>query len=129
MNDLEKEIDEALGIRSPENKKFHRMQEIAIERLHPPIAPKEDIDLREYIGFVDRDIKEIDDIDWDAISHASEFRRFIYWIRTGKVFRGSNDMLDIELKKTQKTINTVRRMPPELLQELKEAIKNRKSFE
>ena len=47
-------------------------------------------------------------IDYKAISEASEFRRFIYWIRTGKVFRGSNEALTTELNKTQKDINIIK---------------------
>jgi len=49
-------------------------------------------------------------IDFKAIADASEFRRFIYWIRTGQVFRGSNEKLDEALWNTQNDIETVREL-------------------
>lgn len=49
-------------------------------------------------------------IDFLAIANASEFRRFIYWIRTGKVHRGSNDQLKEDLRETQKDIETIKEL-------------------
>ena len=59
-------------------------------------------------------------IDFNAMANASEFQRFVYWIRTGKVFRGSNDALKEDLWKTQKDI--------EMIQNLKKIDPNAKNF-
>jgi len=81
-------FEELLGVES-------KTLKVAIERLRPPPEP-----------IISSDI----DLDFNAIANASEFRRFVYWIRTGKVFRGSNEKLDIELKKTQEDLDIVKLM-------------------
>ena len=107
---LKKEI---AAILHPENK----MYEIAVERLHPPIASEksdegnvlgsfENVSVLNSSGTTDSKLA----IDWKAMSDASEFRRFVYWIRTGQVFRGSNNKLDEDLWKTQDDINMVREL-------------------
>ncbi len=47
-------------------------------------------------------------IDFSKIANSSEFKRFIYFIRVGTTFRGSNAKLDIELKKSEEKINIVK---------------------
>ena len=113
-------------------KKFGKMQKVAIERLHPPMAPKVinrvELSVREdyykeisseksvgggssdFEGLLPSDITTDSrlGIDWKAMSDASEFRRFVYWVRTGQVFRGSNNKLDEDLWKTQQDINDIR---------------------
>lgn len=59
-------------------------------------------------------------IDFKAMANASEFQRFIYWIRTGKVFRGSNEALKEDLWETQKDI--------EIINDLKKIDPNAKNF-
>ena len=95
-------------------KKFGKMQKVAIERLHPPMAPIVSEKSVEDISEIEKDSPQQSDsklaIDWKAMSDASEFRRFVYWIRTGQVFRGSNNKLDEDLWKTQDDINMVREL-------------------
>lgn len=99
--------------------KFGKMQDISKERLRPPMAPiaseKSGMGLvhaehpnrsASTVGSTDSELA----IDFNAIADASEFRRFIYWIRTGKVFRGSNEKLTIELNKTQEELDIVKLM-------------------
>lgn len=68
---------------------------------------------------------EMDDAYYEAIAKSSEFRRFEYFIRTGKVHRGSLKQLDKDLSEWQKNIemfNTIYpkiERNPELIRELK----------
>ncbi|MFW9874497.1 MAG: hypothetical protein ACFFG0_15430 [Candidatus Thorarchaeota archaeon] len=63
---------------------------------------------------------EIDDQYFYDMAIASEFRRFVYWIRTGKTHRGSNLTLNKDLEVHRQKMEIVQQMPPELLLELKD---------
>jgi hypothetical protein len=78
--------------------------------LHPP--PKveitdqgalfENVNLGENKSLRESDSKTFEGIDYEGISRTSEYRRFIYRVKTGHTFRGTNAQLDIELKKFTK---------------------------
>ena len=103
-------------------KKFGKMQKVAIERLHPPMAPKVinrvELSVREdhykeisseksvgggssdFEGLLPSDITTDSKlgIDYEKIARSSEFQRFIYFILTGKTHRGSLQKLKQEVK-------------------------------
>lgn len=129
-------------------KKIEKILHPEVEKLHPPMAPKF-TDTRPYPdkwkqesmpsekelysvkaasgcaressgeGF-DSQADSKPDIDFKAYWEASEFQRFIYWIRYGKVFRGSNEALEKEMWKSQKDM--------ELVQDLKRIDPNARNF-
>jgi hypothetical protein len=92
MSEFDELLDRAFGKKKP------TQVEVSLERLHPPKAPPPPIEI---------DDITYEDIDYYALAKSSEFRRFVYMVRTGKTFRGSNDELDKQLSKTQTNINTV----------------------
>lgn len=53
---------------------------------------------------------DFDNIDYDRISNSSEFKRFVYMIRTGKTHRGTKEDLDRKLKDTQEVIDVVKEL-------------------
>ena len=103
---------------------------------HPPIAPPKELHPPkkiEPISFITQVISQ-EDIDFNKIANSSEFKRFIYFIRTGTTFRGSNPELDKKLKKTEEEINIVRELGRgshqdfrDVVKELKENLAKRKA--
>ena len=107
--------DEIKDILHPEEKDslpgFTKMEEVALSRLHPP-EPR------------------YGDIDFTAIANSSEFKRFVYFIYTGKVHRGTLQQLDREIKQTQEAVEVVKEFARgsktdyrECMKELKERLK------
>ena len=90
MSDLKKEFQ---SIIHPEERDslpgFTKMEEVALSRLHPP-EPR------------------YGDIDFTAIANSSEFKRFVYFIYTGKVHRGTLQQLDREIKQTQEAVEIIK---------------------
>lgn len=72
---------------------------------------------------------DFDDEYYLKLSKSSEFRRLEYLVRTGKTHRGTLKQLDKDLQEFHKDINMfqkLRSLPPDLLKELKEKIKDRR---
>jgi hypothetical protein len=65
-------------------------------------------------------------IDFNKIANSSEFKRFMYYIYTGKTHRGTKDQLDWDIKKKRQEVQEIKALPAELLAELKEKLKGRK---
>ena len=101
---VKEEMKEILG--------FKKMQKVAIERLHPPMAPKivdeksDEVLWQHSVGT--RQIKagerfdsvpdSTSTIDYETIARSSEFQRFIYFLLTGKTHRGKQVHLRQEVK-------------------------------
>ena len=105
------------------------------EKPHPPIAPPKPIqkkDLKppkqvEPTSFVNQIINE-EDIDFNKIANSSEFKRFIFMIRTGSTFRGSNEELDKKLVKTEQEISIVRELGRGSHQDFREVVNELKEI-
>lgn len=87
--------------------------------LKPPPLPKIDI--------------SFDDLDYDEIARSSEFRRFVYYIYTGKTHRGTLKKLDIDIKahkEVSQIVTKLQRGSPqdfrECMKELEEKLKARR---
>lgn len=102
----------------------------------PPIKPKKQpIKKRDLKPpKVTKPIIDYEGIDFNKIANSSEFRRFIYMIRTGSTFRGSNIELDKKLLKTEQEINIIKEIGrgthqdfKSVVSELKEALAKRKA--
>ena len=66
--------------------------------------------------------------DWyDDLVRRAMFKRFIFYVRTGKEFRGSNVALDKELKKQVKVIDSVKANFGNVINEFKTKVKKIKS--
>jgi hypothetical protein len=84
-------------------------------RPHPPVAPPKDLHpphtptptMMAIAEERARPTLPMGDIDFDAIANSSEFKRFIYYLFTGKVHRGSLQKLDEEIKVYKKVAEDV----------------------
>ena len=94
-------------------------EEIKEEDLHPPRAPTPTM-----IDVAQKRL-EYGDINFQMIANSSEFKRFVYFIYTGKTHRGTLEKLDNDIKQIKDNVEIVRAMPKEVLAELKEKIKKR----
>ena len=97
---------------------------VKIQALKPPKQPPKP----------PKPIIDYEGIDFDKIANSSEFKRFIFMIRTGSTFRGSNVELDKKLQKTEQEINFIKEIGRgthqdfrSVVSELKEALAKRKS--
>lgn len=103
MRDLNKILDEMFEPKKP-------------KELHPP--PPVRIET------------SYENIDFTAIANSSEFKRFVYFIYTGKVHRGTLKQLDREIKQTQEAVEVIKELGRgskadyrEVMKELKEKLK------
>jgi hypothetical protein len=103
------------------------MLEKSLERLHPPKVSETSVEL---VGKIPTDnYIETDStltIDFNKIANSSEFKRFMYYIYTGKTHRGTKDQLDWDIKKKRQEVQEIKALPAELLAELKEKLKDRR---
>ncbi len=119
MSNLENDMEELFGLKESPIIKLIKPEVVQEMKLNPP-KPSMDFD--------------IEGINFSKIANSSEFKRFIYFIRTGTTFRGSNAKLEVELVKTEEKINIVKELGrgttsdfKEVVSELKEAIAKRKA--
>ena len=72
------------------------------EKAHPPIAPKPVIKIETLTPppkpVIESNV-DYSNIDFEYIAKSSEFKRFIYFMYTGKTHRGTIKQLDQEIKK------------------------------
>ena len=102
----------------------------------PPMKPKEVVIKKEALKppKTPKPIIDYEGIDFNKIANSSEFKRFIFMIRTGSTFRGSNVELDKKLIKTEEEINIIKELGrgthqdfKSVVSELKEALAKRKA--
>lgn len=95
---FEKAIEDKKEQSKPRSKKTpgSKTKQIKKENLHPPAAPKP----------IEKEIVYDDDY-YDNLAKSSEFRRFEYFLRTGKTHRGTLKELKRDLTKFHKNAKIV----------------------
>lgn len=103
LSKLDEKLEKAFG-----------KKEVKKEDLHPPMAPPKPIERSptpEMIKIAEERVKPMviphGEIDFEAIANSSEFKRFIYYLFTGKTHRGTIAKLDQEIKVYKKVAEDV----------------------
>jgi len=110
-----------------------------LEELHPPMAPprideSEQYSVRNHYDDAFESLAHATpkpaEIDFEAIARSSEFKRFIYYLFTGKVHRGSLQKLDRDIKVHRELSEEINKFARgshmdyrEVMKELKEKLK------
>ena len=114
-----------------------------IGKAHPPIAPKPVIKIETLTPppLTPKKIipkimpgSDYSNIDFEYIAKSSEFKRFVYFMYTGKTHRGTIKQLDQEIKRTKENLEIVNEMGrgtmkdrKALINELKQVLKAKKN--
>ena len=112
-----------------------KLSEMFKELDHPPIAPKPVIKIETLTPppltpkkIISEVMPEVDysNIDFEYIAKSSEFKRFIYFMYTGKTHRGTIKQLDQEIKRTKENLEIVNEMGRGTTTDMKEVVRELK---
>ena len=105
-----------------------KLSEMFSELDHPPIAPKPVIKIETLTPPPKPEVSNVDysNIDFEYIAKSSEFKRFIYFMYTGKTHRGTIKQLDQEIKRTKENLEIVNEMGRGTNTDMKEVVRELK---
>ena len=95
---------------------------------HPPVAPKPVIKIETLTPPSKPEVSNIDysNIDFEYIAKSSEFKRFVYFMYTGKTHRGTIKQLDQEIRRTKENLEIVNEMGRGSKTDMKEVVRELK---
>ena len=106
-----------------------KLSDMFSELDHPPIAPKPVIKIETLTPPSKPAVKsnvDYSNIDFEYIARSSEFKRFVYFMYTGKTHRGTIKQLDEEIKRTKENLEIVNEIGRGTTTDMKEVVRELK---